>query len=104
MTTSSTDFKATRSYVAAEISNLRDGFAVLRRLLFDLHEMEEEITTEMINSLLWTADHFRDDLNTALGHANELVDDERAEVSREGICLRCPDRSCVEGTQHPPGS
>lgn len=35
----------------------------------------------MINSLLWTADHFRDDLNTAYEHAEELVDDERAEVA-----------------------
>lgn len=77
----STDFKATRSYVAAEISNLRDGFAVLRRLLYELRETEEEITTEMINRLVWTADHIRDDLNTAYEHAEELVDDERAEVA-----------------------
>lgn len=85
-----TDFKATRSYVAAEISSLRDGFAVLRRLLFDLHEMEEEITTEMINSLLWAADHIRDDLNTAYEHANELSNDERAEVAarRSAVVLQ----------------
>lgn len=90
MTTSSTDFKATCSYVAAEISNLRDGFAVLRRLLYDLRETEEEITTEMINRLLWTADHVKAELDEALGHANELVDEERAEVAvrRSAVVLQ----------------
>ncbi|MGR4929057.1 hypothetical protein ACIPUD_20010 [Bradyrhizobium sp. CAR08] len=81
MTTDSTDFRPTRSWVAAEISHLRDGFEVLRRLLYDLRETEEEITTEMVNRLLWTADHVKAELEEALGHADELVDDERAEVA-----------------------
>jgi hypothetical protein len=90
MTADSTDFRPTRSWVAAEISNLRDGFAVLRRLLYDLRETEEEITTEMINRLLWTADHVKAELEEALGHANELVDEERAEVAarRSAVVLQ----------------
>lgn len=90
MTTESTDFAPTRSYVAAEISNLRDGFAVLRGLLYDVREMEGEITTEVINRLIWTADHVKAELEEALGHANELVDDERSEVAarRSAVVLQ----------------
>ncbi|MET4277379.1 MULTISPECIES: hypothetical protein [unclassified Bradyrhizobium] len=44
----------------------------------------------MINGVLWTADHVKAELEEALGHANELVDDERAELAarRSAVVLQ----------------
>lgn len=75
------DFQPTRSWVAFEISNVRNGYAVLRGLLYDLREVEGVITTEMINRLEWVSDHVRAGLDEACAHAEALSDDERAEVA-----------------------
>jgi len=74
------DFKSTPSYVASEIFNLRNGFAVLRGLLYDLRDMEGEITAETIYRILWAADHLKEELDEAYEHAEALADDERAAV------------------------
>ncbi|SCB33756.1 hypothetical protein GA0061098_1006164 [Bradyrhizobium shewense] len=76
--TTTIEFKATSSVVASEIAHLRNGFAVLRGMLYDLRDMEAEITPETLARLLWTADHVKAELDEAAGHADELADDERA--------------------------
>lgn len=79
--TASTDFSPTRAYVAAEIWHLRNGFNVLRGMLYDLREVEGAVTTEMINRLEWAADHVKTELDEACEHAEALSNDERAEVA-----------------------
>lgn len=79
--TTTTEFKATPSVVASEIAHLRNGFAVLRGMLYDLRDMEAEITPETLDRLIWTADHVKAELDEAAEHVEDLVDDERAAVA-----------------------
>lgn len=88
--TNSIELRPTPSYVASEIFHLRLGFAVLRGMLYDLRDADGEITEEAINRMIWTADHIKAELDEALGHAEELADDERARVAarRSSVVLQ----------------
>lgn len=88
--TDTTEFKATPSIVPSEIAHLRNGFAVLRGMLYDVRDMEVEITPETLARLIWTADHVKAEVDEAAEHVQELVDDERAAVAarRSAVVLQ----------------